>query len=166
MVIHRQLCFLASLLLVIHAGPISQPSDKDEAIAEVRCFSCNIVFACFAVAHSLSNNSLFICLLGLPEKLLQYERLNIHCCFPSRRKQGSTVQEDERDAEVLRAKGDWKAEQRNTGGDEEAPLWSSRCWRVLHIWRRTQMADQQAHLQVCIITVHFASLEKSNSKGG
>ncbi|KAL1276415.1 hypothetical protein QQF64_036038 [Cirrhinus molitorella] len=32
--IQRQLCFLASLLLVIHAGPISQPSDKDEAIAE------------------------------------------------------------------------------------------------------------------------------------
>ncbi|XP_052422620.1 collagenase 3-like isoform X1 [Carassius gibelio] len=32
--IHRQLCFLASLLLVIHAGPISQPSDKDETTAE------------------------------------------------------------------------------------------------------------------------------------
>uniref|UniRef100_A0A672NEN1 interstitial collagenase n=1 Tax=Sinocyclocheilus grahami TaxID=75366 RepID=A0A672NEN1_SINGR len=35
--IHRQLCFLASLVLVIRAGPISQPSDKDEATAEV-CF--------------------------------------------------------------------------------------------------------------------------------
>uniref|UniRef100_A0A672NCQ2 interstitial collagenase n=1 Tax=Sinocyclocheilus grahami TaxID=75366 RepID=A0A672NCQ2_SINGR len=33
--IHHQLCFLASLLLVIHAGPISQPSDKDIDIAEV-----------------------------------------------------------------------------------------------------------------------------------
>uniref|UniRef100_A0A673MTE6 Collagenase 3-like n=1 Tax=Sinocyclocheilus rhinocerous TaxID=307959 RepID=A0A673MTE6_9TELE len=32
--IHRQLCFLASLLLVLHAGPISQPSDKDIDIAE------------------------------------------------------------------------------------------------------------------------------------
>uniref|UniRef100_A0A9R1SJQ4 Peptidase metallopeptidase domain-containing protein n=2 Tax=Cyprinus carpio TaxID=7962 RepID=A0A9R1SJQ4_CYPCA len=32
--IHSQLCFLASLLLVIHARPISQPSDKDEATAE------------------------------------------------------------------------------------------------------------------------------------
>ncbi|KAL0182980.1 hypothetical protein M9458_022355, partial [Cirrhinus mrigala] len=32
--IHRQLCFLASLLLVIHAAPISQPSDKDKAIAK------------------------------------------------------------------------------------------------------------------------------------
>uniref|UniRef100_A0A673MX37 Collagenase 3-like n=1 Tax=Sinocyclocheilus rhinocerous TaxID=307959 RepID=A0A673MX37_9TELE len=32
--IPSQLCFLASLVLVIHAGPISQPSDKDEATAE------------------------------------------------------------------------------------------------------------------------------------
>ncbi|KAF4115197.1 hypothetical protein G5714_002686 [Onychostoma macrolepis] len=32
--IHYQLCFLASLLLVIHSGAISLPSDKDEAIAE------------------------------------------------------------------------------------------------------------------------------------
>ncbi|XP_051766275.1 collagenase 3-like [Ctenopharyngodon idella] len=32
--IHRQLCFLASLVLVIHAGPIAQPADKDEATAE------------------------------------------------------------------------------------------------------------------------------------
>ncbi|KAL1266345.1 hypothetical protein QQF64_002020 [Cirrhinus molitorella] len=32
--IQRQLCFLASLLLVIHAAPISQPSDKDKTIAK------------------------------------------------------------------------------------------------------------------------------------
>ncbi|XP_048036884.1 collagenase 3-like [Megalobrama amblycephala] len=32
--IHRQLCFLASLVLVINAGPIAQPADKDEAAAE------------------------------------------------------------------------------------------------------------------------------------
>ncbi|KAF4115039.1 hypothetical protein G5714_002528 [Onychostoma macrolepis] len=34
MKIQYQLCFLASLLLVIHAVPIAEPSDKDEAIAE------------------------------------------------------------------------------------------------------------------------------------
>ncbi|KAK2870921.1 hypothetical protein Q8A67_023448 [Cirrhinus molitorella] len=32
--IHRQLCFLASLLLAIHAGPILKPSDEEKAIAE------------------------------------------------------------------------------------------------------------------------------------
>lgn len=32
--IHCQLCFLASLVLVIHAGPILQHADKDEATAE------------------------------------------------------------------------------------------------------------------------------------
>uniref|UniRef100_A0A673MX60 Collagenase 3-like n=1 Tax=Sinocyclocheilus rhinocerous TaxID=307959 RepID=A0A673MX60_9TELE len=44
--IPSQLCFLASLVLVIHAGPISQPSDKDEATAEV-CFFCfNMILVC------------------------------------------------------------------------------------------------------------------------
>ncbi|KAK7120803.1 hypothetical protein R3I94_020705 [Phoxinus phoxinus] len=32
--IHRQLGFLASLVLVIHAGPITEPADKDEITAE------------------------------------------------------------------------------------------------------------------------------------
>ncbi|XP_016105956.1 collagenase 3-like [Sinocyclocheilus grahami] len=32
--IHHQLSFLASLVLVIHAGPILKPADKDEATAE------------------------------------------------------------------------------------------------------------------------------------
>ncbi|XP_077051796.1 matrix metallopeptidase 30 [Siphateles boraxobius] len=32
--IHRQLGFLASLLLVIHAGPITEPADEDETTAE------------------------------------------------------------------------------------------------------------------------------------
>ncbi|XP_067288577.1 collagenase 3-like [Pseudorasbora parva] len=32
--IHRQLCLLASLVLVIHAVPIKEPADKDEATAE------------------------------------------------------------------------------------------------------------------------------------
>uniref|UniRef100_A0A673MQA5 interstitial collagenase n=1 Tax=Sinocyclocheilus rhinocerous TaxID=307959 RepID=A0A673MQA5_9TELE len=36
--IPSQLCFLASLVLVIHAGPISQPSDKDEATHYLKSF--------------------------------------------------------------------------------------------------------------------------------
>ncbi len=85
---------------------------------------------------------------ALPEELLQSNRWNRWNNCHSKRGQ-STDWEDERDAEVFWAEGHWKAGQTNNGDDEEAPLWCSRCCRILHIWRQSQMADQQAHLQVC-----------------
>ncbi len=51
-------------------------------------FHVILVFACFAIAHNLSINSLFICLLGLPERLLQSGR---PCQFSPSRKHWSTV---------------------------------------------------------------------------
>uniref|UniRef100_A0A671KMV2 interstitial collagenase n=1 Tax=Sinocyclocheilus anshuiensis TaxID=1608454 RepID=A0A671KMV2_9TELE len=68
--IHRQLCFLASLLLVIHAGPISQPSDKDIDIAEdyLRNFY-NLEDSTYAaVFRPEANND------QLPEKLKEMQK--------------------------------------------------------------------------------------------
>lgn len=56
-----QMYFLASLVLVIHAGPILKLADKDEATAEVWFFYIynTCLYVLFVVAHNFTNESTF-----------------------------------------------------------------------------------------------------------